>query len=59
LIQQSNSKSIPKCQQIVVEEVGARFRGHASFFDLMYQFISADLAIEDLLLLVKDAISLQ
>ena len=42
-----------------MEEVGARFSGHASFFDLSCIFISADLAMEDLLLLVKEAIFLQ
>ena len=42
-----------------MEEVGARFSGHASFFDLSCIFIFADLAMEDLLLLVKEATSLQ
>ena len=47
----------PKANAFVVDDVGAKSKGHASFLDLSSIFMSANLAIVDLLLLVNEAIS--
>ena len=52
------ARASPKAREFVVEEVGARSRGQASFCDLSSILISADFAIVDLLLLVRDTICL-
>ncbi len=44
------ARASPKANALVVDDVGARSNGHASFLELSWIFISADFAIFDLLL---------
>ena len=51
------ARASPKAKAFVVDDVGAKSKGHASFLDLSSIFMSANLAIVELLLLVNEAIS--
>ena len=44
------ARASPKANALVVDDVGAKSNGHASFLELSWIFISADFAIFDLLL---------
>ena len=53
------ARASPKAKAFVVEEVGAKFNGHASLPDLISIEISELFAIDDNLLLVNETIFLE